>query len=349
MFLVADYDYDLPPDRIAQQPAPQRDSSRLLRLDRACGGLSHHRFFDLPDLLRPSDLLVVNNTKVVPARLEGVKETGGRAGALILDYPGVRTENGVICRCMVKASGRLRPGTRFLFEDRLYASVVDTADGLYTLCFSCDGDFDQTLFAVGRTPLPPYITRNRDGAPCDDRTCYQTVYADRDGAVAAPTAGLHFTPDVLDRLAAKGISTAAVTLHVGHGTFLPVRVSDIRDHAMHSERFDVSAATAAAINTTRCAGGRVVAVGTTVVRTLEHVARTCGEIRAFSGACDLFIYPGYTFQAIAAMVTNFHLPRSTLLMLVSAFAGRKKILAAYETAIKEKYRFYSYGDAMLIE
>ena len=349
MFLVSDYDYDLPPDRIAQQPVTQRDSSRLLRLDRARDGISHHRFYDLPDLLRPADLLVVNNTRVVPARLEGVKETGGRAGALILDYPGVRTEKGVICRCMVKASGRLRPGTRFLFEDRLSASVVDAADGLYTLCFSCDGDFDQTLFAVGRTPLPPYITRNRDGAPCDDRACYQTVYADRDGAVAAPTAGLHFTSDVLDRLAEKSISTAPVTLHVGHGTFLPVRVSDIRDHAMHSERFEVPAATAAAINATRRAGGRVVGVGTTVVRTLEYVARACGEIRTFSGACDLFIYPGYNFQSIDAMITNFHLPRSTLLMLVSAFAGRKEILAAYEAAIQEKYRFYSYGDAMLIE
>jgi len=349
MFLVSDYDYDLPTDLIAQQPVPQRDSSRLLRLDRACGGLSHHRFYDLPDLLRPSDLLVINNTKVVPARLEGVKESGGRAGALILDYPGVRTQQGVVCRCMVKASGRLRPGTRFLFEEKISATVENAADGLYSLCFSCDGDFDQVLFAVGRTPLPPYITRNRAETPCDDRTCYQTVYADRDGAVAAPTAGLHFTPDVLDRLAAKGIPTAPVTLHVGHGTFLPVRVSDIRDHVMHSERFEIPEATAAAINETRRAGGRVVAVGTTVVRTLEYVARTCGEICAFSGTCDLFIYPGYAFQTIDAMITNFHLPRSTLLMLVSSFAGRESVLAAYEAAIKEGYRFYSYGDAMLIE
>lgn len=349
MYLVSDYDYDLPPEQIAQKPADRRDNSRLLCLRRSSGALAHHRFCDLPDLLRPSDILVINNTKVVPARLEGVKQTGGKAGALILDYPGTRTADGVVCRCMVKASGSLRPGTRFLFEGCLRATVVDAAGGIFTLCFSCDNDFDQTLFAVGRTPLPPYITRNRTGAPCDDRTCYQTVYAEQNGAVAAPTAGLHFTADVLARLAAKSVTVVPITLHVGHGTFLPVRVSDIRDHVMHTERFDIPEATASLINSARRAGNRVVAVGTTVVRTLEFAARTGSDLQPGPGACDLFIYPGYRFQVINAMITNFHLPRSTLLMLVSAFAGRETILAAYAEAVKENYRFYSYGDAMLIE
>lgn len=349
MFFLSDYDYDLPPDRIAQKPADQRDSSRLLCLHRPDGSLAHRRFCDLPGLLRPSDVLIINNTKVVPARLEGFKETGGKAGALILDYPGTRTDEGVVCRCMVKASGKIKPGTRFLFEDRLRASVIDSADGIHTLRFSCDTDFDQALFAVGRIPLPPYISRARPDTPCDDRTCYQTVYAEQQGAVAAPTAGLHFTPDVLNRLAARGVTVAPITLHVGHGTFLPVRVSDIRRHAMHAERFEIPENTAVAINAARRAGARVVAVGTTVVRTLEYVARIHGDIRPVQGECDLFIYPGYEFQAIDAMITNFHLPRSTLLMLVAAFAGRQAVLAAYAEAIKEGYRFYSYGDAMLIE
>jgi len=350
VYSLSDYRYDLPPERIAQTPAPDRDASRLLTLDRETGAADHRRFRDLPDLLRPADLLVVNNTQVVPARLTGRKETGGRAEVLILDYTG-KTNNGgpPVHRCLVKASKRARPGTRIRFDDDLSGEVIGFRDGIHTVKFMCGGDFEAILYRIGRMPLPPYIRRDEAAdPPCDDGTAYQTVYAARKGAVAAPTAGLHFTPDLLGRLKAAGVGIAEITLHVGYGTFLPVRVEDIRDHRMHAETYTIPEAAAESINRARAEARRIVAVGTTCVRTLEWAADKAGRIVAGSGDCDLFIYPGYRFKTVDAMITNFHLPESTLLMLVSAFAGRDRVLAAYREAIEHGYRFYSYGDAMFI-
>jgi S-adenosylmethionine:tRNA ribosyltransferase-isomerase len=346
MFSIHDYDYDLPQRLVAQYPAEQKDTSRLLRLDRITGGISHHHFHELADLLSPPDVVVINNTEVVPARLLGKKETGGGVEALILDYPGRRDGDGTVCECMVKASKRLKPGTPLVFENVRRAEVLDGEAGLYRIRF--DGDLADFLHRKGRVPLPPYIQRDDNRTPCDDRACYQTVYAAEKGAVAAPTAGLHFTRDLLDRLGQKGVTVVPLTLHVGHGTFLPVRVEDIRQHRMHRERFSVAPDTVTAINTARAAGGRVVAVGTTVVRVLEYLRQRQGALSAAEGECDLFIYPGFSFGLVDAMITNFHLPCSTLLILVSAFAGRERVLDAYQAAIAEEYRFYSYGDAMLI-
>lgn len=348
MFFIDDYDYDLPQHLVAQFPAARKDDSRLLRLDRRTGRVSHHGFRDVCDFLSPADVLVVNNTEVVPARLMGKKETGGAVEVLILDYPGETDSGGTVCNCLVKASKRLLPGMRLVFEDVLPAVVLDGAAGLYRIRFSREIDLDGFLRQKGRIPLPPYIHRNGSPNPCDDHTCYQTVYAAEKGAVAAPTAGLHFTRELLDRIEAAGVTVVPLTLHVGYGTFMPVRVEDIRQHQMHRERFHLSRETAAAINRARTAGGRVVAVGTTVVRVLEYIYKTTGSLSRAEGECDLFIYPGFSFGVVDAMITNFHLPRSTLLMLVSAFAGRESILAAYRVAIAEKYRFFSYGDAMFI-
>jgi S-adenosylmethionine:tRNA ribosyltransferase-isomerase len=350
VYSLSDYRYDLPPERIAQSPAPDRDASRLLILDRETGATGHRRFRDLPDLLRPTDLLVVNNTQVVPARLTGRKESGGRAEVLILDYTGAANNGGPpVHRCLVKASKRARPGSRIRFDDDLEGEIIDFSDGIHTVRFACRGDFEKTLYRIGRMPLPPYIRRDEEAdAPCDDGTAYQTVYAARKGAVAAPTAGLHFTPDLLERLKAAGVGIAEITLHVGYGTFLPVRVDDIREHRMHAETYTIPDAAADAVNRAKADNRRIVAVGTTCVRTLEWAADENGRIGSGSGECDLFIYPGYRFRAVDAMITNFHLPESTLLMLVSAFAGRDRVLAAYREAVERGYRFYSYGDAMLI-
>ncbi|MEW6076773.1 MAG: tRNA preQ1(34) S-adenosylmethionine ribosyltransferase-isomerase QueA [Thermodesulfobacteriota bacterium] len=346
MFAIHDYDYDLPPELVAQQPVRRKDASRLLRLDRRTGGIAHHRFHELADFLSPLDVMVINNTEVVPARIIGKKETGGAVEALVLDYPGQQAPDGTVCQCMVKSSKRLKPGQSLVFEESCRATVVDGKEGLYRIRF--DGDLTEFLYQKGRVPLPPYIQRDDRRTPCDDSVCYQTVYAVEKGAVAAPTAGLHFTRELLDMIRAKGVAVAPLTLHVGHGTFLPVRVEDIRQHRMHRERFSISPDTVAAINRTKAEGGRVVAVGTTVVRVLEYLHKNGGGLAAADGECDLFIYPGFSFGLVDAMVTNFHLPRSTLLMLVSAFAGRENVLAAYRAAIAEAYRFYSYGDAMLI-
>ncbi len=350
MHSLSDYRYELPPDRIAQTPAPDRDASRLMALDRTTGAMEHHRFRDLPNLLRPADLLVINNTQVVPARLSGRKETGGRVEVLILDYHGAAGDGGPpVHRCLIKAAKRPKPETRLRFDEGLSGEVIDFKDGIHTVRFACDADFEAILYRIGRMPLPPYIRRHETAdPPCDDGTAYQTVYAARKGAVAAPTAGLHFTPALLDRLKTAGIDVAQITLHVGYGTFLPVRVADIRGHRMHAETYAIPAAAADAVNRARSENRRVVAVGTTCVRTLEWAADEAGWIKAGSGDCDLFIYPGYRFKAVDAMITNFHLPESTLLMLVSAFAGRERILAAYQEAIDRGYRFYSYGDAMLV-
>ncbi len=352
MYSLKDYDYTLPEDRIAQQPSDRRDRSRLLEMNRQTGALSHHVFSDLPDLLHPSDLLVINNTEVIPARLTGQKATGGKVEMLLLNYGEVCTDtaDGVVCDCLIKASKSPRPGTKIHLDEALAAEVLDTRNGLHTVRFTCPGDFEEHLYRIGKMPLPPYILRNRqeEAPPVDDRKTYQTVYAARKGAVAAPTAGLHFTEPLLDRLREKGVTIVHVTLHVGYGTFVPVRVTDIREHAMHAEWYAIPPETAEAVNRAKEEGRRVVAVGTTSVRTLEYASDNRGRLAPESGQCNLFIYPGYRFRAVDAMITNFHLPESTLLMLVSAFADRERILNAYRVAITENYRFYSYGDAMFI-
>jgi len=353
MFSLNDYHYELPADLIAQQPVKQRDHAKLLVMDRQTGRLSHAVFSALGNYLKAGDVLVVNNTAVIPGRLEGNKETGGKVEVLISDFVGARIsneENGCfISQCLVKASKRPLPGTWFHFAEGLKAEVLEIRNGGCILKFYNSSDFESLLYKIGQVPLPPYIKRNSGGMPdCDDITAYQTVYASRKGAIAAPTAGLHFTEHLLSELRAGGVKVAELTLHVGYGTFLPVRVADIRQHQMHAEKFTISIDAAEAINTARSDGKKVLAVGTTCVRTLEYAAKSTGKVQAGSGRCDLFIFPGYRFKAVDAMITNFHLPRSTLLMLVSAFAGRKNVLNAYQEAIRRRYRFYSYGDAMFI-
>ena len=350
MYSLSDYDYHLPSERIAQQPAATRDISRLLVMDRRSGAVTHGRFTDILTHIEARDVLVVNNTEVIPGRLFGRKESGGKVEVLILDFAGGRkVERRFVCQCLVKASKPPRVGATLHFEDGLRATVETVGGaGHFTLAFDCDEPFLDKLDHVGRVPLPPYIRREAGYSLPEDRSRYQTVYAEQKGAVAAPTAGLHFSQDLLAAITAKGIGIAALTLHVGYGTFAPVRVSDIREHRIHTERFMIPAQTSAQIKTAREAGGRVIAVGTTCVRTLEFMADEHGDVSPGHGECDLFIYPGYRFNVVDGMVTNFHLPKSTLLMLVAAFAGREKILKAYGDAVKEKYRFYSYGDAMLI-
>lgn len=349
MFLLEDYNYNLPEELIAQNPLAQRDRSRLLWVDRKTKMLAHHRFYDICDLLSPSDVLVINNTAVIPARLVGQKETGGKAEVLILNYPDGgkdRIDTGeFICRCMIKTSKRPKDGATLFFDEGLKAKIVNFNDGIYRVKFLYTGRFEKLLDRIGRIPLPPYIKRTDSK---DDRTFYQTVYASQKGAVAAPTAGLHFSESLLEKLRNKGVKVVAITLHVSYGTFLPVRVSDIRDHRIHSEWYFVGKQTADVINREKAKGNRIVAVGTTCVRTLEYASNQSGVVAYGSGNCDLFIYPGYGFNVVDAMITNFHLPKSTLLMLVSAFAGRETVLKAYEAAIRERYRFFSYGDAMLI-
>ncbi len=349
MFLLEDYNYNLPEELIAQNPLAQRDRSKLLLVDRKTKMLAHHRFYDICDLLCPSDVLVINNTAVIPARLLGQKETGGKAEVLILGYPDGdkdRIDTGeFICRCMIKTSKRPKNGATLFFDQGLKAKIINFNDGIYRVKFLYTGRFEKLLDRIGRIPLPPYIKRTDSK---DDRTFYQTVYASKKGAVAAPTAGLHFSESLLEKLRKKGVKIVAITLHVSYGTFLPVRVSDIRDHRIHSEWYFVGKQTADVINRQKAKGNRIVAVGTTSVRTLEYASNQNGVVAHGSGTCDLFIYPGYRFNVVDAMITNFHLPKSTLLMLVSAFAGRETVLKAYEAAIRERYRFFSYGDAMLI-
>jgi S-adenosylmethionine:tRNA ribosyltransferase-isomerase len=295
----------------------------------------------------------VNNTAVIPGKLVGRKDSGGKVEVLICSFNGNlkprAKKDGLVFECLVKAAKPSKPGSSFYFDEGLSAKVIERRAGTYSIKFYTDGDFDALLERIGKLPLPPYIKRNPEQEPpCDDRAAYQTVYASEKGAIAAPTAGLHFTPELLARLKAKGIAIVSITLHVGYGTFLPVRSEDIRSHKMPSETYLIPVQTAETINSARAAGHRVAAVGTTCVRTLEYVSDNAGNVQAENGCCDLFIYPGYEFKTVDAMITNFHLPQSTLLMLVSAFAGRQNVLRAYHEAIKRKYRFYSYGDAMLI-
>jgi S-adenosylmethionine:tRNA ribosyltransferase-isomerase len=340
--LTRDFDYDLPPASIAQEPAP-RGESRLLVLDRQ-GSDRHARVRDLPRLLRPGDLLVLNDTRVIPARLHGRSAGGGKMEILLLERLADRE-----WEALVKPGRRARPGSLIRIEEGLAAEVVDKReDGpshRYRLRFS--EPIEPHLDQLGHIPLPPYI--HRPDTP-EDRERYQTVFARRPGAVAAPTAGLHFTAELLQEIEAAGVETARVTLHVGLGTFKPVAAERVEEHRMESERYEIGEEAAGAVRRARTAGRRIVAVGTTVVRTLESAAKAGdGEVRAGSGATELFITPGFRFQAVDALLTNFHLPCSTLLMLVSALAGRERVLAAYAEAVREGYRFYSYGDAMLAE
>lgn len=339
---VKDYDYDLPEELIAQDPLEDRSSSRLMVLDRQTGDVEHRHFTDILEYLHPGDCLVINNTKVIPARLFGVKEdTQAKIEVLLLK----RKEND-IWETLVKPGKKAKPGTKLVFGDGLLtAEVVDVVEeGNRLIQFHYDGIFEEILDQLGQMPLPPYITHQ-----LKDKNRYQTVYAKYDGSAAAPTAGLHFTKELLHKVKDMGVDIAEVTLHVGLGTFRPVKVDNVLDHHMHSEFYMVSQEAADKINRAKENGHRVIAVGTTSTRTLEAAADENGHLQETSGWTEIFIYPGYQFKVIDALITNFHLPQSTLVMLVSALAGREHVLHAYETAVKEKYRFFSFGDAMLIK
>ena len=336
----SDFYFDLPEELIAQTPLEKRDSSRLLLLDRKTGEITHKHFFDLPDYLNPGDCLVLNDSRVLPARLMGNRITGGAVEVVLLrDLGDGKWE------CLTRPGRKTKPGTDLTFGEGLLTATVTDAldDGNKVLQFHYDGIFLEILDQLGKMPLPPYIK-----AELQDRERYQTVYSREIGSAAAPTAGLHFTQALLDQIREKGIKVCFVTLHVGLGTFRPVKEEDILDHVMHSEYCMIPEETARTINETKAAGGRVVAVGTTSCRTLESFTEPNGTVLAKGGWTDIFIYPGYSFKCIDALVTNVHLPESTLIMLVSALAGREQILHAYETAVNERYRFFSFGDAMFI-
>lgn len=337
----SDFYYDLPERLIAQTPAEPRDSARMLVYDRATGETAHRHFYDLPDYLKRGDILVINNTRVLPARIYGHKATGARV-ELLLHKRRSLTEWEVLARPARKAE----PGTELIFSDRLRAVVTGRGeDGLRTVRFSFEGVFEDLLAQVGEMPLPPYIRRK----PADeDAERYQTVYAKESGSSAAPTAGLHFTPGLMERVRAAGAEFVEVLLHVGLGTFRPVKTENVLDHKMHSEFYAVSPEAAGKLNDAKKQGRRIIAVGTTSVRVLESATDDTGEIRAGSGDTDIFIYPPYTFRSVDGLITNFHLPESTLVMLVSAFIGREKTLALYKEAVEKEYRFFSYGDAMLL-
>lgn len=339
---VKDYDYDLPEELIAQDPLEDRSSSRLMVLDRQTGDVEHRHFTDILEYLHPGDCLVINNTKVIPARLFGVKEdTQAKIEVLLLK----RKEND-IWETLVKPGKKAKPGTKLVFGDGLLtAEVVDVVEeGNRLIQFHYDGIFEEILDQLGQMPLPPYITHQ-----LKDKNRYQTVYAKYDGSAAAPTAGLHFTKELLQKVKDMGVDIAEVTLHVGLGTFRPVKVENVLDHHMHSEFYMVSQEAADKINRAKESGHRVIAVGTTSTRTLEAAVDENGRLHETSGWTEIFIYPGYQFKVIDALITNFHLPQSTLVMLVSALAGREHVLHAYEIAVKERYRFFSFGDAMLIQ
>ncbi|HEY5790334.1 MAG TPA: tRNA preQ1(34) S-adenosylmethionine ribosyltransferase-isomerase QueA [Gammaproteobacteria bacterium] len=337
--LRRDFHYDLPAELIAQRPLPRRGASRLLVLDGPSGALADRAFADLEAWLRPGDLLVLNDTRVLPARVYGHKASGGRVELLV-----ERLLDGTRLLGHLRASKSPRAGTRLLFDGGLEARVAARHDGLFELEFAPGSDLPAWLERAGHVPLPPYIARDDETA---DRERYQTVFARHPGAVAAPTAGLHFDAELLERLQGAGVELAWVTLHVGAGTFQPVRAERLQEHRMHREWVEVTAATCAAVAATRARGGRVVAVGTTAVRSLESAAAG-GTLAPLRGDTDLFITPGYRFRCVDALLTNFHLPESTLLMLVCAFAGYRQVLAAYRHAVAARYRFFSYGDAMLL-
>ena len=339
---VKDFRYDLPQELIAQDPLEDRSSSRLLVLDKDTGEITHKHFYDIIDYLDEGDCLVLNETKVIPARLMGVKKDTGAVVEILL----LKRKSKTVWECLVKPGKKCRVGAVIEFgEGLLTGTVIDIVEeGNRIIEFEFDGIFEEILDKLGTMPLPPYITHT-----LKDRNRYQTVYAKNDGSAAAPTAGLHFTKELLKDIEDKGVKLAKVTLHVGLGTFRPVKVSDVRQHHMHSEFFQVSKEAADIINSTRANGKRVICVGTTSTRTRESASDDKAYLNATSGWTDIFIYPGYKFKVSDALITNFHLPESTLVMLVSALAGREKVLHAYEEAVKEKYRFFSFGDAMFIK
>lgn len=338
---VKDFYYELPQELIAQDPLPDRASSRLMVLDKNTGEVEHRVFRDILDYLRPGDCLVINNTKVIPARLYGIKEgTQAKIEVLLLK----RKENDV-WETLVKPGKKCKPGTGIIFGDGLLmGEIIDIVEeGNRLIQFRYEGIFEEILDQLGQMPLPPYITHQ-----LSDKNRYQTVYAKYDGSAAAPTAGLHFTPELLEQVRDMGVTIAEVTLHVGLGTFRPVKETDVLKHHMHSEFYRIEQSEADKINRAKREGHRVIAVGTTSTRTLEAASDEQGFLRETSGWTEIFIYPGYRFKVIDALITNFHLPESTLVMLVSALAGREHVLAAYETAVMERYRFFSFGDAMFI-
>ncbi len=339
-----EFDFTLPEELIAQQPAPQREGSRLMCLERREQSIAVRNFTDILEYFQVGDLLVVNDTRVIPARLLGQKTTGGKAEILLVRR--VVTAEGEEWLCLTKSSKALKPGSIVQLPGEMTAEILDQADPPYQrVRFSCQGDFLAQVEEIGHLPLPPYIKRP-DAA--EDRSRYQTVFARESGAVAAPTAGLHFTGEILQQLRERGVEIQPLTLHVGLGTFLPVRVENIREHRMHSELYSIPQQTADAVDQAKQRGGRVFALGTTSSRALETAATADGRLQAGAGESDIFIYPGYRFKLVDALITNFHLPKSTLLMLVSAFAGREFILSAYQRAVAERFRFFSYGDCMLI-
>ena len=341
MMKTSDFNFDLPQELIAQDPLEDRSSSRLMVLNKESGEITHRIFHDITEYLHPGDCLVINDTKVIPARLIGTKEdTGAHIEILLLK----RKEND-IWETLVKPGKKCRPGARVVFGNgELRAEIVDVLeDGNRLVHFEYEGIFEEVLDRLGQMPLPPYITHK-----LQDKNRYQTVYAKYEGSAAAPTAGLHFTKELLKQIEDMGVNIARVTLHVGLGTFRPVKVENVLEHHMHSEYYNVTEDAARMINDTKKNGGRIIAVGTTSTRTLESVADENGMIQPGCGNTEIFIYPGYKFKAIDCLITNFHLPESTLLMLVSALAGKDHIMAAYEEAVKERYRFFSFGDAMFI-
>ena len=339
---LKDFNYDLPEELIAQDPLEDRSSSRLMVLHKDTGRIEHKIFRDIIDYLNPGDCLVINDTKVIPARLMGIKEDTGAAIEVLL----LKRNADDVWECLVKPGKKARTGARIVFgEGLLVGEIVDVIeDGNRMIKFHYEGIFEEILDKLGQMPLPPYITHK-----LQDKNRYQTVYAKHEGSAAAPTAGLHFTEKLLDKIQAMGVKIARVTLHVGLGTFRPVKVENILEHHMHSEFYQVDKEAADIINETKANGGRVIAVGTTSTRTLESVADENGHIPVKSGWTEIFIYPGYKFKAIDCLITNFHLPESTLVMLVSALAGRENVLHAYDVAVQEKYRFFSFGDAMFIK
>lgn len=339
---VEDFNFDLPEELIAQHPLEKRDSSRLLVLDKKTGEINHQHFGDLPDFLKKGDVLVLNDTRVIPARLLGVKEdTEGKIEFLLLNRKKLDTYE-----CLAKPGKRARKGAKFTFgEGILKAEVLDVLEnGNRIVKFSYEGVFEEILDRLGEMPLPPYIKEK-----LEDRERYQTVYSREEGSAAAPTAGLHFTKELLDKLQSMGVETAFLTLHVGLGTFRPVKVESVENHDMHEEFYSLDAKNAEIINTAKNEGRRIISVGTTSTRTLETIADEKGFVREASGYTKIFIYPGYQFKCVDCLITNFHLPESTLIMLVSALAGQENVMNAYRTAVKEKYRFFSFGDSMLIK
>ncbi len=338
---TSDFSYNLPQELIAQTPVEPRDSSRLLLLDRESGEISHKHFYDIIDYLEEGDLIVANDSRVLPARIFGIKEqTGARVEFLLLN----QVENNR-WETLCKPGKKAREGAEFTFGNGIMkAKIIEVKeDGNRVVEFKSEENFYSALDKIGQMPLPPYITEE-----LKDRERYQTVYSNEVGSAAAPTAGLHFTNDLMDKIKAKGVNIAYVTLHVGLGTFRPVKVDDVKNHKMHSEHYEISKETSELINQTKANGKRVIAVGTTSCRTLESVASFFGEIKPCEGFTDIFIYPGYEFKVLDGLITNFHLPESTLIMLVSAFAGYDNVMKAYETAVNDKYRFFSFGDAMFI-